>query len=163
MSSNFTVGLTCRIRKEKPISNWFFLLILSIQSSSSWTFLLQAIYRHCQQSPGVYNARPGRLGLGRDGDGMADPQRWKGQWRSLFPTSLSIRSPRSNVHSMWSFRLFLNTPGQWGLLPYEAAFFICFMALAIKQHCFIVYGALPPSNVYIHSSQLSLLEPINIY
>lgn len=49
------------------------------QSSCSWIILLQARRRHYQQSPGIYDARPGRLGQGRGGERMVDPQCWKGQ------------------------------------------------------------------------------------
>lgn len=78
---------------------------------------------------------------------MAEPQCWKILWRSPCPTSLSVRSPPSSVPSMWSSRLFLNCLGLRGLLPHDAALFICWTALAITKHFFIVYGALPLCNV----------------
>ena len=73
-------GRSCRVRKGKPVSKRFSLL-MPIRQGSSWTALLQARHRHRQQSPGIHDVRPGRLGprtvpvewqgpgVGRDGGG----------------------------------------------------------------------------------------------
>lgn len=48
--------------------------MLSSQGSSLWTIPWQARHRHCLQSAGIYDARPGGPGLGGGGDRMAELQ-----------------------------------------------------------------------------------------
>lgn len=105
---------------------------------------------HCQQSPGVYDARPGRLGQGRGGEN-GRPSVLEGTMKVTLSNFPLNQKPQVQRAQHVVIQALPDPAGQWAsCLMKQPSLFAG--QLRLLKSFFTVYGDLPLCHVHIHSS-----------